>query len=37
MEQQRFDNFAGLFRAATSQFDQRPALRDRSDNIIGVF
>ena len=36
MKQQRFDNFAGLFCAATSQFDQRPALRYRSDYVAGA-
>ena len=37
MEQQGFDNLAGFFRAATSQFNQRPALRYRSDYVVGSF
>jgi hypothetical protein len=36
MGQQRFDNFYCLFCAATSQLDQGPALRYRSDYVAGA-
>ena len=35
MEQQRFDNLYGFFCAAAPQFDQRLALRYRSDYVLG--